>query len=361
MSRNIEHPLIAVLLLSVFLAGCDSPRDANDLFVDYQQRVGNVLDIEPPTPVSPRNIGIFPSRDERLFALPDMRMGMLDVYALRTCRILPLIAERNSQLGKLAAASQHWLYELELWRRLRQCWTTATPDRLEADDRQRLLALTLAKTQQLPKASWNAIFDSDEWVGGFSRASHAPSPESAWSLGDDLAALAYLRHAILHQFDPAWSPESATLEGHLKILRQRPLSAQLLRGLLLATQRLEELSDTLETHLAERPICYKGHSNPRADYLYNVFVNTFIGEVQPYLADLTRASRDWLSAVNHLLSAFSVSRPAIDHYQDTWLSLSAPDAPWQQFLAATQRHVRIWQAIWRSCGMLPGEKGGSRT
>ncbi|MFD2664407.1 hypothetical protein [Halomonas halophila] len=46
-------------------------------------------------------------------------------------------------------------------------------------------------------------------------------------------------------------PDSATLEGHLKTLRDRPLTAELLRALMLAERRLTEGSDLLETALAD--------------------------------------------------------------------------------------------------------------
>ncbi|MCG7602039.1 DUF3080 domain-containing protein [Halomonas sp. McH1-25] len=338
------------------LAACDRHESADAMLIDYQQRVSNVLDIEAPTPQSPPNIPRFPDRQERLFEIAPTRLGMLDVYALRECQIISLVAERNSQLGKVATASQHWLYELELWRRLRHCWNTPAVQRLDGEDRTQLRQLLQDKTEQLPKASWNALFDSSEWVKNFSRVSTPLSPAETASLGDDLAALAYLRHMVLNQYNPAWTPESGRLEAHLQILRQQPSTARLLRSLLLVTQRLDELSHSLETRLAERPVCYNGHPNPRAETLHNVFINYFIGEVQAYLASLDRQSRAWLSAVDSLLDAYGVSRPSVTAYRLAWLSLDTPQAPWQQFHAATQRHVELWQRIWRSCGMMPGKK-----
>lgn len=364
MSRKAEAFCYFFLLLAaiaVLLSGCSQREGADALFVDYQDRVSTLLDIDAPTPQAPPNIAPLPSREERLFPLEETRLGMLDVYALRECNITSLVAERNSQLGKVAAASQRWLYDLELWRRLRHCWDTPLTHHLDAEDRDRLLQLTVIKTEQLPKASWNALFDSNEWVGSFSRASTALSPdEQAFSLADDLAALAYLQHAVLNQFNPAWRPDSHQLESHLYTLQQQPLTAKLLRGLVLASQRLDELSRVMEGRLEVRPICYKGHSNPRAEHLYNVFINTFIGKIQPYLAQLSRSSRAWLEAVNALLDAHLVSRQAITQYREDWLALDNVNAPWQQFQASTQRHIQLWQRIWRSCGMMPGEKEKDR-
>lgn len=350
---------VPALMLLIMAAGCDQRTSADALFVDYQQRIGNALEVEAPSPQPPDNIGAFPSRDERLFDIPETRQGMLDVYALRECGITSLVARRNNQLGKVAAPSQHWLYELALWRKLRGCWNIDAVTRLDEDDRQRLLDLTTTKTAQLPKASWNALFDSKEWVASFSRASAALAPEAVIPLTQSLAAVDYLRHATLNQFNPTWSAQSSVLESHLYTLQREPLTAEVLRSLMLATQRLAETTDMLEARMEERPICYKGHSNPNADRLYDIFIATFITEIQPYLATLSRTSRQWLEGIDALLDAHSASLPAIDEYRSRWLSLTQPDAPWQQFNETLQQHVKHWQDIWHSCDLMPKAKNDS--
>lgn len=351
---------LTLLLALVLLSGCDRPSGADGLFLDYHQRVSNVLDIDAPDTQTPANIAAFPARDERLFDIPQTRQSMLEVYALRECGIVSLVAQRNNQLGKVAAPSQRWLYDLELWRKLRSCWDTEAVMRLDDDDRARLRQLVLLKTTQLPQASWNALFGSSEWVASFSRASSALSPDASVTLSESLAALEYFRQGVLNQFNPFWSPSSEQLEGHLYTLQREPLTAELLRGLRLSSQRLDEMSHALEARLAARPICYKGHSNPTADRLYNVFMSIFIGEVQPYLAMLSRMTRQWLETLNSLFDAYPVSRPAIERYRNDWLTLENPGAPWQQFRLATQRHVTLWQDIWRSCGLMPGMKNDAR-
>ncbi|MGC3875362.1 DUF3080 domain-containing protein [Halomonas sp. GXIMD04776] len=356
---RVEQRLLGALILMIMATGCERRSGADALFVDYQQRISNVLEVDAPTPRPPDNIAAFPSRDERLFDIPETRQGMLDVYALRECGITSLVARRNNQLGKVAPPSQRWLYELELWRLLRGCWNTDAVTRLDEDDRQRLLGLTRTKTAQLPLASWNALFGSSEWVASFSRASTALAPEAAIPLTESLAAVDYLRHATLNQFNPAWSAQSSVLESHLYTLQSEPLTAEVLRALMLASQRLSEMTNTLEARVADRPICYKGHSNPNADRLYDLFIATFITEVQPYLATLSRASRRWLGAVNNLLEAHSVSMPAVDRYRQAWLSLTDPKSPWQQFNETLQRHVTLWQDIWRSCDLMPKAKNES--
>ncbi|MDZ7853566.1 MAG: DUF3080 family protein [Halomonas sp.] len=237
----------------------------------------------------------FPERDQRLFEIAETREGMLDIYALRKCHIANLVAGRNNQLGKVAAPSQRWLYELQLWRRLSGCWNGDVPESLSDDSRERLAHLTETKTDQLPQVSWNALFASEEWVKNFSRASSPLSPDDFDEVEPRSTALGYLREATLHQFDRAWVPDSATLEGHLKTLQERPLSAELLRTLLLAKQRLAEASTLIEGVLEhEDGKACRGAPERLAD-------SSEATRLMTWLNDLERAARHWLGAIDALL------------------------------------------------------------
>ncbi|MBB3232890.1 DUF3080 family protein [Halomonas stenophila] len=326
------------LLLGLLLAGCsDGP--AETLLVDYQRRLAEALAVAPPTPAPPTNIGAFPEPEARLLPLGETREGMLAIFALRDCHIANLVAGRNNQLGRVAAPSQRWLYELALWRRLSGCWNTEVPERLGEADRARLARLTRTKTEQLPRASWNALFDSSEWVGSFSRASAPLAPDALAAVETQLPVLHYLREATLHQFDRRWSPDSATLEGHLKALQTRPLTAELLRALLLAERRLEEASALLETALADGTRCPDLVATAGHDRLTR------------WLDGLQQQSRRWLQGLDRLIEAQLVDPPpAVASYRQRWLSLEAEQAPWPALVAARERHRGLRAAMIRHCG-----------
>ncbi|MCW4151480.1 DUF3080 domain-containing protein [Halomonas sp. 18H] len=313
-----------MMLSAIWLAGCGQGA-AEQRLQDYQQRLAEALDTASPSTATPPNIGRFPERQARRFALPDIREGLTDIYALRGCHISNLVAKRNNQLGRVAAASQRWLYELELWRRLQACQDSSVVASLDDEDRRRLERLTRLKTQRLPRASWNALFDSSEWVDSFSRAS-SPLPPSALSAVDtQLPALHYLRTAARHQLDPNWSTDSATLEGHLNTLRQRPLTAEILRALLLAEQRLEEASGLIAQALESPQHCAEtSRELPR------------MGKLADWLTRLDQQSTRWLTALHELLEAHPPTPPdAVVRYRHRWLSLDNPRAP----LASMQRAV----------------------
>ncbi|KXS39552.1 MAG: hypothetical protein AWU55_534 [Halomonadaceae bacterium T82-2] len=337
--RTAGHPLGRVLLGLVLLSmsGCGDPA-AEQRLAAWQDAITQALDLPSPANASPPNIGAFPERDARLFSIEDTREGLLDVYALRRCDIVKLVARRNSQLGKVAPASQHWLYELTLWRRLQACWNGPAAQALAAEDRRRLGHLLERKTRQLPRLSWNALFDAEEWVGTFSRASSPLPPDG--DLQSALVALDYLRRMVVHQFDPRWTPTSADLEGHLKALRQAPFTAEVLRGLLLATQRLE----ALDGRLAQATCPPAGAAS-----LNEALASPAVQRGRAYLDRLTEQGRRWLTAVNALLDAYPETRPAITRYRRRWLSLDNPAAPWPRFHAALTRHAARIDALRKDC------------
>ena len=317
---GLRHVLNAALWAFplMVLQGCGS--NDNDNWQQYHQQLGDALSSTPIETTEPDNIPSFPETQRLVFEIEEMREGMLNIYALRGCQITSLIAARNNQLGKVAPPSQQWLYERELWQQLSSCWNTDTPEQLSEENRERLLDMTMNKTAQLPYVSWNAIFESTEWQKSFSRASTPLSSTTLQDIDAALEAVDYLQRMTLHQFDRQWEQDSSRLENHLKELNQRPLSAEILRALLLASQRLDEASLMLEQASAE---CLPDWDMTEVQQLENV-------------------AHEWLKAVNHLVDSHPIDPPeAWQDYQQNWLSLTNDEAPWRVFNSALNRHQAI--------------------
>ncbi len=339
LNERFKHRhLILLVLLATLLSSCGND-EADAMFANYQQRLATSLDMPPPERTAPENIAAFPNQEKRLFELPEMREGLRNVYALRECGITNLIARHNNSLGKVAPPSQQWLYELALWRRLESCWQSDIPEQLSEEDRKRLERLLVMKTRQLPKASWNALFGSSEWVSNFSRASSPLPPGKAIELDRPLAAIAYLRKATRKQFDLDWQAESSVLENHLQALGREPLSAALLRSLLLASQRLDEINNLLERAWRAGKTCSDASAWPSLSK----------HQAMTYLKTLDQAGSRWLAAIEKLLEAHSVTRSAVSRYRQEWLSLDNPTAPWQQFQAQRKRFETNWRRTGERC------------
>ncbi|WP_374694486.1 DUF3080 family protein [Halomonas sp. SpR8] len=202
------------------------------------------------------------------------------------------------------------------------CLNSEVPGQLSDEDRKRLEQLTAVKTAQLPAVSWNTIFDSSEWVKSFSRASQPLSNVDENSIASQLDAIEYLQQMTDHQFDRSWQQDSSTLENHLKKLQERPLTAEVLRALLLATQRLTEANALLAQHSDTKRCLTLWESSS--------------------LERLASTAKQWLAAINRLIDAQLVDKPlAIQRYQTHWLSLNNAQAPWGQFQQALTEHQAL--------------------
>lgn len=331
--------ILLVAGLSTLLSACGSGGDSDDRLVDYQRDLAQRLDLVPPTPASPANIGAFPERRERLVSIPETREGMLNVFALRECHITTLVAERNSTLGRVAPASRQWRYELTLWQRLTDCLASEVPDRLAEADRERLERLTRTKTEQLPQATWNGLFGSDEWSGNFSRVS-SPLPAEALAPPEaQLASLAYLQALTATAENDASLPDLEALEGHLRALNERPYTAELLRTLMLATQRLEEASDLAERALARHDGCL----TPALE------VTSSAESLDQWLEALEDAAHTWLAELGPLFESLDSPPEAVSAYHREWLSREQPSAPLPAFEAARDHHLTLRNDLAQRC------------
>ncbi|MFC7369988.1 DUF3080 family protein [Vreelandella zhaodongensis] len=307
---------------SLLLVGCGNG-NADQSWADYHSQLASNLSIAAIERDAPPNIGAFPERRQRLIDIPETREGMLNIYALRECNITSLVAARNNQLGRVAPPSQHWLYERTLWQRLNVCWNSDVPDGLSDDNKSRLAQLTELKTAQLPAVSWNAIFGSEEWEKSFSRASSPLDSTELPAIDDHLAAVTYLEQMVLHQFSNDWQQDSATLENHLKTLQERPLTAEVLRSVLLAHQRLTEANEALASKLPDATECLQDN-------------------FPTWLNNVEQVSQQWLTAINQFIDTHTVTPPiAVKNYQQTWLSMRNPQAPWQQFQQVKAEHLAL--------------------
>ncbi|MCA1769285.1 MAG: DUF3080 domain-containing protein [Halomonas sp.] len=325
--------------LSGLLTACGNDGDSNTLLIDYQRDLAQRLDLTPPSPASPSNIGAFPEQRERLVSIPETREGLLNVFALRECHITTLVAERNSTLGRVAPASQLWRYELTLWQRLTDCLASEVPKHLAEADRDRLQRLTTTKSEQLPRAAWNGLFGSDEWAGSFSRVS-SPLPVDALSPPEaQLQSLGYLRALMTTAEKDSPPPDLEALEGHLRALNQRPYTAELLRTLTLATQRLEEASDLAARALARHDGCLTSGLDHNANDEH----------LAQWLERLNAAAHAWLAELAPLFDSLASPPKAVDAYQREWLSRHDPLAPLPAFEAARNHHQELREALSIRC------------
>lgn len=332
--------IVAGAALLVACGSGDAESDA--LLHGYQRHLADRLELAPPVPAAPGNIGAFPERRDRLASIPETRAGLLNVYALRECHITTLVAERNSALGRVAPASQQWRYELTLWQRLQACLESDVPARLGEADLARLESLAATKGEQLPRAAWNGLFGSDEWAGNFTRVSGPLAPDALAPPPAQREALTYLHDLSTAPLSDARIPDPEALESHLNALRERPYTAELLRTLMLATQRLVEAS-ALIRHALER------HDACRTPALSAELEGPGERPAADWLAALEQAADAWLGDLTPLFSLLDSPPEAVANYHDRWLSEAHPEAPLPAFRSALAEHQALRKAHAERC------------
>ena len=193
MSMHLSFVLI--LSLSLLLSGCS--RDTPEAMLDnYLYRLSNTLDLPQPKTYEPKVRLQFPAKRQRILNTIEIREGLLDVLKLERCNLLPLIAQRNSSLGKVATPSVKLGYELEFFSLLNQCRRTLNQESdVDTELLTRINEIYTIKRNNLAAELWNGIYTSEAIELNFSlRQSPLPlqdngSPQQSLKALQTLVAL----------------------------------------------------------------------------------------------------------------------------------------------------------------------------
>lgn len=346
---------LAALLCLILLAGCGPTDDGLALQADYLQRLNRALEADGFVAFDSRSASRYrmPPRRERLLALPELRIGLLDLVldARRCPRLQQLISQRNSSLGKQLVPSQRLGYEGDLLRAIDDC-LPHLPD--DAGLKATLQRLALDKREQLPAVFWNALNGSRE----FERYLRFDDDALPQNLDEDDAALDALEQlaGIGGGLPQRLPPPAEQLEPLFFALYASDQGGELITSLASLGHSLDAGSTLLEQRQARRPVCPLGQATPRGRILQNVFVKFYAGGLQPYLAQVDQRGRRWQAALQRLQEVDGIPSATRAHLQRL---AGEEDSLWREFRAATARHVEAWQALLNSCGLAPGQAGWS--
>ncbi len=329
----------ALLLCFLLLSGCGPANDGLALQSDYLERLQRSLDAPNVSSLDRRSISQYrlPARRERLSDIPELRIGLLDLVidARRCPHLQQLISQRNSSLGKQLMPSQRLGYEGDLLRAIDDCVPHLQEGSSLKDTLQRLAD---DKRQQLPAVFWNALNGSPEFENYLRFADKA------------LQRLASIGAAL-----PAQLPPSADqLEPLFFALYASEQGSQLITSLASLRHTLDVGSELLEQRQHNRPLCPLGQATPRGRILQNIFIKFYAGSLQPYLAQVDQRGREWQATLLQLQRIDGIPTATREHLQRL---AGEQDSLWQDFRAATARHVKAWQALLNSCALAPGQAG----
>ncbi|MEH6579185.1 MAG: DUF3080 family protein [Amphritea sp.] len=346
------------LTLTLLNTGCSESTPESRL-ENYAQRVATTLDQDSDLNLNqPLSIPLLPRRRERLLKAEEIRQGLLEVLNLRHCELLPLIAERNSSLGRIMRPSQQLIYEMKLYNGLRDCQQNLPAMELEAEVIEQIREIWAIKQRNLPIVLWNSIYNNEEMERNFSLSEPSLPLSGEDTFSGTMTALKHFNIlASLASNHAQWAlPEFIDqLEQDYLTLYSNRYGSRWIRSIYQLTRTLNHTAQIIENRLQKRPLCFNRQPNPQAQIIKNVFHKYYAGEVQPYMAMLDNQGRRWLTAQAELLNHFTALMPAVMRdYQLKVLSLKNPRALWPQYVAARNRHTRAWQELLSQCNLMPG-------
>ncbi len=329
------------------IAGC-SQHEADALLANYQWRMGNALAVS----IEPANnlpAVVYPRRRDLQLDIPAVKINLLQFLRLSQCELQRLLGERNSNLGRLMPASQQLVYQQQFMQLAEACLSQLVVEDSGRDLQQALRKALASKQEHLPALVWNATFASDEFRHLLGSA-HTPSGLDDGVPSELLNALANVLELVAQGRDANWQP----VESYLQIIGADTYGGQLVLSQQRLLQMLAPVTQALEAATAAHAVCPQGRTTPQARILQNVFYKYYIGQVQPYIAQVYQHSAALQKRLAGLYTATdSVASPAFTRYWNaTWANDS--DSVWQDFLRQVAAHTVAWQQQLQQCGMRPG-------
>lgn len=346
---------LSILICSFVLTACTTD-EATSLVERYASRTSNAIEIDFELELKPtaQVYSTLAPRRERLASVPEIREGLLELLDLRHCNLMQLVSERNTSLGRVAKPSQRLIYELKILPRLQQCIDSLDADPEQADLRQKLQEFVQIKQSGFAPLVFNALYNTDEMEQHFSLGKAALTPGDQGYLAPLTASLE--RFGIVSGLVPQerWSTPSfaQSLETDFETLYRTDFGARWISSMALLTQTLNQTSLAIEQRLAGRPICFNRKRNTQSEILWNVFLKFYVGELQPYIAQVEREGREW-SRLNStiLLPLYEISESRLI----TALFDTGSDSPiWGPYISARERHTEAWQTLLEQCDLRPG-------
>lgn len=162
---------IYILCWALVLAGCQLYSPAEDMLDDYLTRLARVLGQHEPAVVRRPAVTLPAMRDLQVPIEP-LSVNLLEYWEFRECGLAPILAERNSVLGRVMPPSQALHMDGRLLRQLAFCATTLQDEAMGTLTQQ----LIEQKQAQWPLRYWNATVAGPELRHFWSPASAPLAP-----------------------------------------------------------------------------------------------------------------------------------------------------------------------------------------
>ena len=323
---------LLILFAPIALTGCSEPRPLSAL--DYADRLARVLQ-EVPIDPSPLPRHDYPRQRDLQVTFETHAINLLEFLALEDCELQMVIAERNSSLGRLAAASQRLVHELRFLKSGGECLAGLDDQELALKLRQVLEI----KRRELAGRIWLATLGGPEFSSFWRGRGSESYPATARTL------------RLLRQDIEGWLSGEYTVDAKVLEQRLQEISmgngGQLLVGWRDLLETLPVATQVLETRHQRRPLCFPGMRSPEAKTFYQVVRTGFLSGLQQDVARLNARTYELfleVQAIEELL------QPAMTSSYDQWRVYRRSLV--QDARSVIRSHVGSLEPLLQQCGFL---------
>jgi len=263
-----------------------------------------------------------------------------------------VVGERNSVMGKVMQPINQLRYEIRFIRAAEACLP-------QVDDEELTEALESAiesKRDSLPLAVWNATWGTEEVERQFTLSKgYYPVAEAGNPASDLVRDLQQLNR----QVEAILADKLELSLENLGQVHQRwqadVLAGQTINSARLLISTLNAGTELLGTRLEGRPLCLNGLPNNQAEIVQNFFLSIYIGKIQPYMSDVSRARDSLIAGFAELARQQQAVMPeSFTPWYQRHLAADTKNSLWQELDQAMMRHTRLWQDLLGQCGLRPG-------
>lgn len=323
------------ILVWLGISSCSQKPYLQTTLDEYSQRTAHILEASwPETEQIINTANTQPVSTSGHSETSNTFIKLNEFYQLPDCGIKPIIAERNTTMGKIQAPSQRYLYDIRLLQALEQCQvnhTGATKEQLSSliqqkrQDAQQSWLVLLRRSPELTAAIWNTRvhFEADE--------EHRHGIQN-WLTLSQLSPDSDLTNI---------SSNSVKLETSLEQIEKFKTPAKIKNDILLITHHLPPITDFIASET--RQLACESHpgDKQKVEYLRNVFNLFFIQKIQVHITKVNA----WYYQIEPILSQL----PLTEGSAEGWLNREAHAA----FLTQIRAHVAVWQDLFERCNMSP--------
>jgi len=324
-----------IWLLAIFLVGCDWTDNSFAPDQDDLDRIASILGEE--SIALPPPLAIESQTPE--LGLSETRISIGDALELGECGLLPLIAERNSSLGRQKQESTRLIYEWTLKSGLDQC--------SQLNQEEWFQKARIAKTRDVEIAVIKLLMRSEEADRIHSKINKpfASLDESRMVYLNRTQPIVQVITQALQQSPPPSNTTITQFEDSLRAWSQTQHHGTLHQAIIEAQIWLQKANTLQSQALKANRLCPMGTPTEAGRNLQLFIRNYFGGTIQPKLSSITRA----LDELGSTWSTLPITLWSGDTLIDALLKV--PPRYRDEFRNELKTHIHNWQQLLQSCGL----------